>query len=442
MKKITLLFAFLITSIGFSQTELLTNGDFANGTDSWGGSGFTVVSGEAFFSSTNAGGDPWDTQLTQGGLAFVNSQEYTLTFYARAAANRQISVAIQNVGAWTDQFRQENIDITTAMAEYTYTFNATSDNGNVQVGFLMAGFGSTDAIYFDDISLTTDGSVPETCTDGIQNNGETGVDCGGPNCDPCPSPPTTAAATPPVRNAWDVISLYSDAYTDVASNFDAGWCGANSVEEVMIAGNATLAWKSNVCQGIVLDAGVDASAFNTAAGTNLHVDLYIQAGTDVTSKVFNLKFVQQPGGAALEINLNASSTPPLVAGSWLSIDVPVDLTTFTGFKEFGVTSANLNNIAWYDNLYVYRDATVLSTDDFDLADFSVYPNPTNNVWNVKTNNTIMNSIQVFDMLGKQVLSLNPRSEEAQIDASTLNSGLYFAKIDSNSGSKTIKLIKN
>ena len=30
-------------------------------------------------------------------------------------------------------------------------------------------------------------SAPETCTDGVQNNGETGVDCGGPNCDPCSS---------------------------------------------------------------------------------------------------------------------------------------------------------------------------------------------------------------------------------------------------------------
>ena len=31
MKKITLLLSLLITSIGFSQTELLTNGDFSNG---------------------------------------------------------------------------------------------------------------------------------------------------------------------------------------------------------------------------------------------------------------------------------------------------------------------------------------------------------------------------------------------------------------------------
>ena len=30
-----------------------------------------------------------------------------------------------------------------------------------------------------------DGGPPETCSDGILNNGETEVDCGGPNCEPC-----------------------------------------------------------------------------------------------------------------------------------------------------------------------------------------------------------------------------------------------------------------
>ena len=36
------------------------------------------------------------------------------------------------------------------------------------------------------LSSTACGSAPEpTCTDGIQNGQETGVDCGGPDCDPC-----------------------------------------------------------------------------------------------------------------------------------------------------------------------------------------------------------------------------------------------------------------
>ena len=42
----------------------------------------------------------------------------------------------------------------------------------------------------DDEGTTTPPPVAETCNDGIQNNSETGVDCGGPNCQPC-----VAAAT-------------------------------------------------------------------------------------------------------------------------------------------------------------------------------------------------------------------------------------------------------
>ncbi|WP_179339794.1 T9SS type A sorting domain-containing protein [Winogradskyella ludwigii] len=252
--------------------------------------------------------------------------------------------------------------------------------------------------------------------------------------------PPSAATDPIARNAWDVISLYSDAYTDVASTFDAGWCGFSSVEEVMVFGNPTQKYLNNACQGIVLDTAVDASAFNTAAGTNLHVDVYIEAGTDLVSSVFNLKFVNQPGGAAFEINLNAGSSPALVAGSWMSIDIPVDLTTFTGFKEFGITS-NLPSKVWYDNLYVYR-APTLSTNEFELENVSVYPNPTNSVWNIKTINQNISSVQVFDILGKQVLTLNPNSFEVTLDASELNNGIYLAKIVSANRTKTIKLVKN
>ena len=244
--------------------------------------------------------------------------------------------------------------------------------------------------------------------------------------------PSVAAPTPPNRAAADVISLYSDAYTDVASNFDAGWCGASSVVEEMVAGNAIQAYKNNACQGIVLDAGVDASTF-----TNLHVDIYIETGTDLTSSVFNLKFVQQPGGAALEINLNIASSPALVAGSWLSVDIPVDLSTFTGFKEFGITS-NLNNLVWYDNLYVHKNT--LSTEEFETTSFRAFPNPTNGDWNI-SGNSIINSIAIYDILGKQVIALAPNTNEAVIDASSLNSGIYFARIEGVSGSKTVKLIK-
>ena len=245
--------------------------------------------------------------------------------------------------------------------------------------------------------------------------------------------PSTAAPTPPARNAADVISLYSDAYTDVASDFDAGWCGASSVSEISVAGNATTAYLGNACQGIVLNAGVDASAF-----TNLHVDIYIEAGTDLTSSVFNLKFVNQPGAAALEMNLNVASSPALIAGQWLSVDLTVDLTNFTGFKEFGITS-NLNNKVWYDNLYAYK-GTPLSVGEIDEFNFVTYPNPVENTLNVSAG-VVVDGISIYDLTGREVMRANPNSAAFNLDVSSLNKGMYLVKVKAGEQELTTKLVK-
>lgn len=245
--------------------------------------------------------------------------------------------------------------------------------------------------------------------------------------------PSAAAPTPPARNAADVISLYSDAYTDVTSNFDAGWCGTNSVSEISVAGNATTAYLGNTCQGIVLNAGVDASAF-----TNLHVDIYIEAGTDLTSSVFNLKFVNQPGGGALEMNLNVASSPALIAGQWLSVDLTVDLTSFTGFKEFGITS-NLNNKVWYDNLYAYK-GTPLGINEVNSFSVITYPNPVENTLNVSAGISI-DSVSIFDITGREVLRSKPNATAFSLDVSNLNKGIYLVTVKAGEQELTTKLVK-
>ncbi len=230
-----------------------------------------------------------------------------------------------------------------------------------------------------------------------------------------------------------MISLYSDAYTNVSSNFDAGWCGANSVSEISVAGNATTAFLGNNCQGIVLDAGIDASAF-----TNLHVDIYIEAGTDLTSSVFNLKFVNQPGGAALEMNLNVASSPALVAGQWLSVDLTVDLTNYTGFKEFGITS-NLNNKVWYDNLYAYK-GTPLGINEVNSFSVVTYPNPVENTLNVSAGISV-DSVSIFDITGREVLRATPNATAFSLDVADLNKGLYLVSLKAGDQEMTTKLVK-
>ena len=61
--------------------------------------------------------------------------------------------------------------------------------------------------------------------------------------------------------------------------------------------------------------------------------------------------------------------------------------------------------------------------------------------NFETNNVNIDSIEVLDIQGRQVLDFTPNRSEAIIDASSLPAGLYFARINTPSGTSSIKLIK-
>ena len=93
---------------------------------------------------------------------------------------------------------------------------------------------------------------------------------------------------------------------------------------------------------------------------------------------------------------------------------------------------------WVDDI---TNTGTLGVNDFKLASFKAYPNPSQDAWTIKTNNQTISSVQLFDLLGKQVLTVNPNSSEAIIDASGLSKGLYFARINTTNGINSIKLIK-
>jgi hypothetical protein len=325
----------------------------------------------------------------------------------------------------------------TGSGDHLLKFEAPAAGGDIELAFTTTGTDwQTISLDFG-AGLSNYGKLVIFTDKGAGNNA---VDTyliddisGGTNVAP-PTPaeaPTTAAPVPPAMDASDVISLYSDAYSDIATNFDQGWCGASSVGEVMVAGNATMAYLNNDCQGIDFNAAIDASSF-----THMHVDVYIDE-TDFVGKVFNLKFVRA-GGEALEVNFNSASSPSLVGGTWISIDVAVDLSAFTDLKQFGITNNNKNN-SWYDNLYFYKAAT-LGVSDNELLDVSMYPNPASDRLNISASNTIKNA-SIFNILGKKVMSLEINKNSESIDVSSLASGIYLIKYQLDNATGTAKFIK-
>ena len=86
-------------------------------------------------------------------------------------------------------------------------------------------------------------------------------------------------------------------------------------------------------------------------------------------------------------------------------------------------------------------APALSVSDFNSNSFSLYPNPTNTgSVSISSNNSEAISVQVFDILGKQVK--NETLTNNTLNVSNLKSGIYIVKITQNNASTTKKLVIN
>ena len=86
----------------------------------------------------------------------------------------------------------------------------------------------------------------------------------------------------------------------------------------------------------------------------------------------------------------------------------------------------------------FPDPCALNVTAFDAEQISVYPNPVTNLLNISLKTDA--NIQITDLLGKTALSKN-LSPNTALDVSNLSKGLYFAKVDANGKSKTLKIIK-
>ncbi len=89
--------------------------------------------------------------------------------------------------------------------------------------------------------------------------------------------------------------------------------------------------------------------------------------------------------------------------------------------------------------YTTDIAAPLSVTDFNANTFSLYPNPTNTgSVSISSTNSEAISVQVFDILGKQVK--NQTLTNNTLNVANLKSGVYIVKITQNNASTTKKLV--
>ncbi len=82
----------------------------------------------------------------------------------------------------------------------------------------------------------------------------------------------------------------------------------------------------------------------------------------------------------------------------------------------------------------------LSVDDEELNSISIYPNPANEIIKIKNSHSVViESLEVFTIRGQLVISATDNFDE--INISQLEAAIYFLKIRSATGQKTVRLIK-
>ncbi len=89
----------------------------------------------------------------------------------------------------------------------------------------------------------------------------------------------------------------------------------------------------------------------------------------------------------------------------------------------------------------YDFGTALAVKNFSAGSFKAYPNPTQNSWTISGGTNKITSVHVYDMLGRSVYAKATSSNDVSVNASALSKGTYFAKVSTENGTSTVKLVK-
>ena len=109
------------------------------------------------------------------------------------------------------------------------------------------------------------------------------------------------------------------------------------------------------------------------------------------------------------------------------------------FFNFATGGSAANEIYYFDDVK-FGDA-VLSNNNLELDKLTAFPNPSSDYWNISAENSIISSVDVFDLKGQLILSTNPNQNNVTINGETFHTGIYVAKITTNSGMQMVKLLK-
>ena len=248
---------------------------------------------------------------------------------------------------------------------------------------------------------------------------------------------------------------------DDGSGGQLGYIGPDSVQDALLLlqnqsfGNYTLQFEMFI-------PAASTGYFNVQGQTETNAGTGYEGAGDGGAGVFNsgnLYFNEAGASPGVFLDETTGETGSYPEDAWFPVSIYFDVdaltysitvdgtivnTTPVPFQADATLGAidffsiDANNNYYIDNILFYD--IFIGVDDFSRDNFGVYPNPVDDVLNIRSANTI-ESILVYDVLGKLVIEAYPNIISPSLDMSGINSGVYFLNLTIGGSSKTVKIIK-
>lgn len=276
--------------------------------------------------------------------------------------------------------------------------------------------------------------VAPTCTDGIQNGTETGVDCGG-SCSAC-----LTQINLPV-NFEGTSTNYS--VTDFGGNSSSLVVDPTNVSNMVIktiktTGSAlwagtTMSTPSGFSSAIpftVSNRKVYVSVWSPDAG--IPVRLKVEVVGNPTQSCETQTNTTVVGWQMMEFDFNNQASGTAVFNQAFNFNM------MSIFFNFGTDGATAGEKTYYFDNVSY--AAPLTAASFDEAKISMYPNPVSSSLSVNSLEKL-DTISIYNVIGQEVMRLKVNDTNAVINVSNFQNGIYIVKAFSEGKVSTSKFTK-
>ena len=276
--------------------------------------------------------------------------------------------------------------------------------------------------------------VAPTCTDGIQNGTETGVDCGG-SCSACLTQINLPINFEGTTTNYTVTDFGGNASSLVVDPTNASNMVIRSIKtsgSALWAGTtmSTPAGFSSTIPFTVSNRKVYVSVWSPDAG--IPVRLKVEVAGNPTQSCETQTNTTVVGWQMMEFDFNNEASGTAVFNQAFNFNM------MSIFFNFGTDGATAGEKTYYFDNASYGAA--LASASFEEAKIAMYPNPVSSSLSISSVENL-DAISIYNVIGQEVMNLKINDTNAVINVSNFQNGIYIVKAFSEGKVSTSKFIK-